>query len=197
MDTIGYLRSRSAITGATDVPDSLVVMRGDPILSRLLYLRERWALGADIPALARLEEHTPDGTEPASIQNEWLREWWHAWACLDAVTYAWCVRQQIVDPPPVLHPEWFTVDDGADPGYASTDYRDWLASQPEPATAAGHNSDPGTARAAADAGRRGLVAIFVVPLAEPWTGYTRHLLGVSPPVFESATLLRSALGNFT
>lgn len=197
MHVIGGFTSAAPAPGSIAGDDYPLVVRGDAVLSRLLYLRERWGLQLDGAELSRVDDFITHEAYIAPREREWLREWRHAWSCLDSAHLALSERRQPETVPPVLHAQWFTVDsnDGDVPGYASADYREWLASHPGASAKGGHISDPVTAQAAFAAAKMGLVAIFVLPLRETWFVRTRHLLGVSPVVFESDTHLRSALSG--
>ena len=195
MDAIGHVPPMAGHADIAIDAGGPIVLRGDAVISRLLFLRDRWDLGMENAALSSAETVAPDPTSP---EGEWLREWHHAWNCLDDALFAWARRRQAERVPDVLHPDWFGIDDarGEDPGYASAAYQAWVASHSSAGATSGYIEDPAAARAAAKAAQRGLIAIVVVPVEGAWHGRTRHLLGASPVVFDSGLLLRRALGVF-
>jgi hypothetical protein len=136
------------------------VVRGDAVISRLLFLRERWDLQLDEAELSLVSDVFDDRPDSASREEQWLRESRHAWSCLDAAHLAWRERRQPNNMPAVLHTDWFAVDDANEaPGYASKDYREWLACHPGATAEAGQDRNPPSPRASFAATRRGLIAI--------------------------------------
>lgn len=184
-----------SIASDADYP---LVVRGDAVIARLLFLRERWDLRLDEGELSLVSDVFADRPDSASREEQWLREWRHAWSCLDAAHLAWREHRQPENMPAVLHADWFAVDDasGEAPGYASKDYREWLASHPDAAAEAEQEGNAASPRASFAATQRGLIAIVLVPLQGLWSGQTPHLLGVSPGVFASQRLLDRALDEF-
>jgi hypothetical protein len=177
--------------------DYPLVVRGDSILLRLLFLRDRWGVSVTDTALSQLENDSGSGPDTdASTDAEWLREWRHTWQCLDIAHAAWR-QHRTQDIPDTLHPAWFAVDDVAGtPGYSSFAYRAWLGAQPGSTASSGHIDDPVTRNVAFAAADRGLTALFILPITGLWSGRTRHLLAASVETFSSVPALRSALSAF-
>lgn len=193
MHVIGR-RAPGAVPSEAAGNDYPLVIRGDAVLCRLLYLRERWGLPVDEGMLSDLGGRAVTESDGVFLEHQWVREWRHAWACLDAAHVAWSEGRQPEGLPDVRHSEWFAVDEFA--GYASSEYQEWLSSRRGAAAGSEFLADGVSAQAAVAAAGRGLVGIVVVPLDGAWSGRTRHLVGVSPMVLESSDLLRDALRLF-
>lgn len=166
-----------------------VVVWGDDVPHRLLYLRRIWNLNISPDDLARVIE-TP---EPASSQRDsrermWLEAWQQAWVC-NQLLYTHPLAEGI-DIPDQQPAEWFT-DAGPD-GVWDEKYRSW---QTGVSQAQGNLRDRHTSltlRAEAAAGR-GLASIYVVPVEGRWAASRGSILAVSPDTFGSDTALITLL----
>lgn len=161
---------------------------GDDVPHRLLYLRKIWDLSLAPEDLARTIE-SPGSVLPRQDSREqmWLEAWQQAWECNELLYTRPSV--QGVDIPDQQPAEWFTA--AGPEGAWGEEYRSWQAEISQ----RGNLSDRQTAlilRAEA-AAARGLASIYVVPVEGRWAASRETLLVVSPDTFGSDAALTAAL----
>ncbi|WP_139256843.1 hypothetical protein [Herbiconiux ginsengi] len=167
-----------------------MVVWGDDVPHRLLYLRRIWDLRITPEDLARAIE-TPEGEPSRQDPREqtWLKAWQQAWDCNEMLYTHTPVEN--IDFPDQQPAEWFTA---AGPGGVWDEkYRSW---QVEVARR-GNLSDRQTAlvlRAEA-AAARGLASIYVIPVEGQWAASSGNILAVSPDTFGSDAALITLLDS--
>lgn len=169
-----------------------LVVLGDDVPHRLLYMRLIWGLRVTPADLARAVE-TPNDMRNAFEARElaWLDAWRQAWTCNDLVHDL--VPGESATIPDQQPAEWFTVE--GPEGFEQMAYRKWQVTALPRAPRLGEREGL-VARRAESASARGLSCIYVVPVEGAWAVRGKRILAVSNETFASDAALMAAADAF-